>query len=37
MRFEIEVNTYPHEATGKVNTIFHWNSGRNGPPYREIV
>ena len=36
MRFEIEVNTIPHGATGKVNPILHWDSGRNGPPYKKL-
>ena len=36
MRFEMEVNTIPHGGTGKVNPILHWDSGRNGPPYKEI-
>ena len=35
MRFEIEVNTIPHGSTGKVNPIFHWDGGRNGPPYEQ--
>ena len=37
MRFEIEVNTIPHGNTGKVNPILHWDSSRNGPPYKKIV
>ena len=36
MRFEVEVNTIPYGANGKVNPILHWDSGRNGPPYKKL-
>ena len=37
MRFEIEVNTIPHGATGEVIPILHWDGGRNGPLYEQII